>query len=206
MPVRVQGDHRVPQLPWLSLTCLGWEVATGGVLSSLFPSQGPHPHAHPHGRGATPGPAAGHPGHPPSCHPWVSACFLGVGAGFLVGTQPSPRADAVATAHTGVETRLGTRVSDGRLHPCTYLQESPLSRGAQSFRLMSTRPGEAWSCTAELLCSHWAFKRSGLLPSPQTLRRSSGTHRTGRGRVPGGLSPMSTLPKGIAPCSEHRRG
>lgn len=57
--------------------------------SPPFSSQRPHPHAHPHGRGPAPGPAAGHPGHPTSCHPWVSAHSLGGGLPSWLAPSPS---------------------------------------------------------------------------------------------------------------------
>lgn len=53
-------------------------------LTSHVSSQGPHSHAHPHGRGAAPGPAAGHSGHSTVRHPWVSAA-LTRGWGALSG-------------------------------------------------------------------------------------------------------------------------
>jgi hypothetical protein len=65
-------------------------------LASLF-LQGPHPHANPCGRGTASGPAAGHPGHPTCCHPWVSVLeeWEAEGTGWL--TQKIVKSPGLST-------------------------------------------------------------------------------------------------------------
>lgn len=70
--------------PWRARVCTvrprrpvppGPGASSQPSLLTLRSSQGPRPHAHPHGRGAAPGPAAGHPRHPTGCHPRVSVAL-----------------------------------------------------------------------------------------------------------------------------------
>lgn len=79
-PVHPVGVGGPP--PALARACLHCQAVppcaprAGSVTSAspltLRSAQGPRAHAHPRGRGAAPGPAAGHPRHPPGRHPRVS--------------------------------------------------------------------------------------------------------------------------------------